>query len=365
MNDNVEQEWQDAAEMLEQSQSEQSDEQQDTEIVEENEIKTVAEPAMSTENLVDVADETIAVEDVTVEPVVATEQAVEPAEQASVATDEVADAFAKIYGETLKKLPEDLYIPPDALEVFLDTFEGPLDLLLYLIRRQNLDILDIPITKITLQYMEYIDLMQDMRLELAAEYLVMAAMLAEIKSRMLLPRHTEDDDEEVDDPRAELIRRLQEYEQFKKAAEDLDQLPRVDRDIFIADAQAPEWNEERPRPTVDFKELIMAFKEVMARAKFEAHHHIQREPLSIRERMTGILDRLQQKEFMRFTDCFAVKEGKLGVVVSFIAILELLKQSMVELVQSEPFAPIHLKMVANAETEELAPPDEEYEQVGM
>jgi segregation and condensation protein A len=249
--------------------------------------------------------------------------------------------FALIEGEPLTMIPQDLYIPPDALQIFLEAFEGPLDLLLYLIKRQNIDILNIPIADITKQYMQYIDLMENLELELAAEYLVMASMLAEIKSRMLLPRTTGDDDE--DDPRAELIRRLQEYEQFKKAAEDLDALPREERDIFMPQPEMPQISSEIPLPDVSIKDLLAAFRDVVNRAEQFASHHIEREPLSVRERMTIVLGRLKSSGYTEFKDFFDVEEGRMGVVVSFLAILELVKESMIDLVQNEPYAPIYVR----------------------
>ncbi|RFA27744.1 segregation/condensation protein A [Alkalilimnicola ehrlichii] len=258
------------------------------------------------------------------------------------ADEALVEQIAVVAGEPFTALPQDLYIPPDALEVFLETFEGPLDLLLYLIKRQNLDILDIPIAEITRQYISYVDLMKDLRLELAAEYLVMAAMLAEIKSRMLLPRPAQADDEEAD-PRAELVRRLQEYERFKTAAENLDELPRVARDIFPAHAEAPERRVVKLQPEVSLKELLSAFSDVLKRAELFTHHQVQREALSVRERMTETLSRLNADRFTVFTDLFPIKEGRLGVVVTFLAVLELIKESLVELVQAEPFAPIYLK----------------------
>ena len=249
--------------------------------------------------------------------------------------------FAYVQGEAVTTLPKDLYIPPDALEVFLEAFEGPLDLLLYLIRRQNLDVLDVPIAEITRQYMEYIDLMQDLRLELAAEYLVMAAMLAEIKSRMLLPRPVEVEDE--DDPRAELIRRLQEYERYKQAAEDIDHLPRVGRDLFPVSVEAPEKQVVRKPPEISLQELLLAAKEAITRADMFSHHHVQMEPLSVRERMSRVLDSIGEIEFTAFSSLFTPEEGRMGVVVSLLAVLELIKESLIELVQSEPFAPIYIK----------------------
>ncbi|WP_455385436.1 segregation and condensation protein A [Acidihalobacter prosperus] len=251
--------------------------------------------------------------------------------------------FALVQGEPLTNPPQDLYIPPDALEVFLEAFEGPLDLLLYLIKRQNLDILDIPIAEVTRQYMEYIAMMRELRLELAAEYLVMAAMLAEIKSRMLLPRPPSDEGED-EDPRAELIRRLQEYERIRRAAEDIDELPRLERDIALASAQAPDREAVRPEPDVDLRELLLALREVMARAQMFTHHHIQREPLSVRERMSRVLEALGD-EFRDFTSFFDAEEGRGGVVVTLLAMLELLKSQLIELMQNEPFAPIYVRRV--------------------
>lgn len=249
--------------------------------------------------------------------------------------------FALIRGEPLTVLPQDLYIPPDALEVILEAFEGPLDLLLYLIKRQNLDILDIPITAITKQYISYIELMQVMNIEIAGEYLVMAAMLAEIKSRMLLPRANEADDE--DDPRAELIRRLQEYERFKKASQDIEELPRVGREIYVASADLPEMDDDRPLPEMDLRELLMAFKDAMTRAEMYTHHQIQREALSVRERMSRILAMLSADGFTDYTSLFTIEEGRRGVVVTLLAILELVKEQLIDLVQSEPFAPLHIR----------------------
>ncbi len=220
--------------------------------------------------------------------------------------------FAVVHGSKITELPKDLYIPPEALEVFLDAFEGPLDLLLYLIKRQNLDVLDIPIAEITRQYMEYVELMKEMQLELAGEYLVMAAMLAEIKSRMLLPRPVEAEDEE--DPRAELVRRLQEYERYKQAAEDIDTLPRMERDLFPAKVRAPDKKVVQLHPDVSMQDLMMAMKEVMARAEMFAHHHIQREPLSVRERMSKILAKVHPEHFTDFGALFTLEEGRRGVV---------------------------------------------------
>lgn len=261
--------------------------------------------------------------------------------------------FAIVQGAAVTELPTDLYIPPDALEVFLEAFEGPLDLLLYLIKRQNLEILDIPIAEITRQYMEYVELMKELQLELAAEYLVMAAMLAEIKSRMLLPRPSESEGEE-DDPRAELVRRLQEYERFKQAADDIDALPRVGRDTFIAEAELPDRKVVRLPPRVEMRDLLIAIKEVMARAEMFAHHQVQLEPLSVRERMSNVLSRVGTNAFTDFAALFTVEEGRSGVVVTFLAILELLKQSMIEIVQTEPFGPIHVKAAGGSHDSEGA-----------
>jgi segregation and condensation protein A len=257
--------------------------------------------------------------------------------------------FAMVLGEPMTELPKDLYIPPQALEVFLEAFEGPLDLLLYLIKRQNLDILNIPIAEITRQYMDYVEIMKDLQLELAGEYLVMAAMLAEIKSRMLLPRQVSEDADE-DDPRAELIRRLQEYERYKQAAEEIDELPREGRDTFTASIATPDKKSERPLPQVELRELLLALSDVVRRAEMFAHHQIAREPLSIRERMSQILEKIQPDNFIEFTTLFTVEEGRRGVVVSLMAVLELLKQSMIELIQTEAFGVIHVKAVGS-ETE--------------
>jgi segregation and condensation protein A len=258
--------------------------------------------------------------------------------------------FAVVQGAPLLTLPQDLYIPPDALEVFLDAFEGPLDLLLYLIKRQNLDILDIPVAAITEQYMEYVDLMTELRLELAAEYLVMAAMLAEIKSRMLLPRSTLEDGEDLD-PRAELIRRLQEYERFKQAAENLDALPRLERDVFIAHAGIPPGHVQRTPPDVDLRDLLLALRGVLARADLFTSHRVEKESLSLRERMSQVMERLRGGGFHDFTGLFDLAEGRPGVVVTFLAMLELIKSSILELVQAEPFAPIHVRLREPKQTE--------------
>lgn len=249
--------------------------------------------------------------------------------------------FALVHGKAVTEPPRDLYIPPDALEVFLEAFEGPLDLLLYLIKRHNLDILDIPIAEITRQYMEYIDLMREMRFELAAEYLLMAAMLAEIKSRMLLPRPAELEDEV--DPRAELVRRLQEYERFKQAAADLDALPRVDREVFPVAAEIPEAKVVKLPPRVELRDILLTFQEVMARAEMFSHHQIVLEPLSVRERMSIILDNVNAEQFVEFASLFTPEEGRRGVVVTLLAILELIRESLLELIQTEAFGPIYVK----------------------
>jgi segregation and condensation protein A len=252
--------------------------------------------------------------------------------------------FAIVDGEPVTEMPRDLYIPPQALEVFLEAFEGPLDLLLYLIRRQNLDILDIPIADITRQYMEYIQLMQELDLELAGEYLLMAAMLAEIKSRMLLPRLSDGGDEE-DDPRAELVRRLQEYERYKQAAEDIDRLPRLERDVHPAVAELTHRQVVRILPEVALQEMLVAFKDVVQRATTFAHLHVRRETLSVRQRMSDVLASLEGGGLVEFIRLFKAEEGRLGVTVTFAAILELLREQLVEIVQAEPYQPLHVRRV--------------------
>lgn len=250
---------------------------------------------------------------------------------------------ARVYGEDLTQLPHDLYIPPDALEVCLDAFEGPLDLLLYLIRKQNIDILDIPVADITRQYMGYVELMQSVRLELAAEYLLMAAMLAEIKSRMLLPRSSAIEPLE-DDPRAELVRRLQEYELFRQAAEELDDMPRAGRNFWTPCLPSEGVQTRIVPPPAELKELLLAMAGVLRRAELFGHHQITRDVLSIRERMSEVLEQLQAGGFVPFIALFHEEEGRLGVVVTFIAILELIKESLLEVVQNEPFAPLHVRL---------------------
>jgi segregation and condensation protein A len=257
------------------------------------------------------------------------------------ATDQ-DDLVAVVRGEVLSEIPKDLYIPPDALEVILEAFEGPLDLLLYLIRRQNLDILDIPVAKITEQYMGYIEMMSSMRFDLAAEYLLMAATLAEIKSRMLLPRVALEEDE-ADDPRAELVRRLQEYERFKKAAQDIDELSRLERDTVVVTPELPDLPLEQNPPDVDLKELLLAFRGVLERAEMFTSHQIQRETLSVRERMSRVLSLLQDQEFVAFEKLFDFDEGRMGAVVSFLAVLELVKETLIKLSQNEGFGSIYVR----------------------
>ncbi len=268
-------------------------------------------------------------------------------EQIPVESSEQSEYLAKVLGMPYQDMPEDLYIPPDALEVFLEAFEGPLDLLLYLIRKQNLDILNIPIAQITEQYIGYIDMMDSLRLELAAEYLVMAALLAEIKSRMLLPRQTETEDEE-DDPRAYLIRKLQEYEAIKKAAEEIDQLPRNERDVFDAIVDVSSISLQQPLPDVQLKEMLLAFQDVLKRVERLSHHQITKEPLSVRERMAAILEKLNRPDSLAFTALFSRNEGKGGVVVTFLAILELSKEGFIDILQPEPFDDIRIQARAAA-----------------
>ena len=265
-----------------------------------------------------------------------------PLQGKSVTATEEGSPLARVSGKPLVDLPSDLYIPPDALAVFLEAFEGPLDLLLYLIRRQNMDILDIDVSEITRQYMDYIGAVEAMRFELAAEYLVMAATLAEIKSRMLLPRQESEDEDELD-PRAELIKRLQQYERFKQAAEDLDRLPRQERDTFTASAALPRLPSTQTQPDVDLHEMLMALRGVLERADLFTSHHVERERLSTRERMSAILAMLHDDQFVNFESLFTSEEGKLGVVVSFLATLELVKEQLIEVVQAEVLGPIHVR----------------------
>jgi len=250
--------------------------------------------------------------------------------------------FAIVQGQPYTQIPKDLYIPPDALEVFLEAFEGPLDLLLYLIRRQNLDILDIPIADITRQYMGYIAMLEDLQFELAAEYLVMAAILAEIKSRMLLPR-PQGDDEDEDDPRAELVRRLQEYERFKQAAENLEDLPREGRDFVVGQAFLEDQHVVQIPPDVDLGEMLNALRDVLTRADLFTSHQVQMEPLSVRERMTSIIDRLRKNPYMEFQFFFTPEEGRMGVVVTFLALMELTRERIVDIIQNEPMGQIYVK----------------------
>jgi segregation and condensation protein A len=257
--------------------------------------------------------------------------------------EQVEMPFAVVNGEPVTQMPRDLYIPPQALEVFLEAFEGPLDLLLYLIRRQNLNILDIPLAEITRQYMKYIEVMTELQLELAGEYMVMAATLAEIKSRMLLPRPKVDQDGNEEDPRAELVRRLQEYERFKRAAESIDALPRLERDTWATSAELKDRKVVRLLPQITLQEMLVAFKEVVVRSEMFAHHHIQRERLSVRARMGDILSTLEHSSFVEFVRLFRPEEGRMGITVTFVAILELVREGLIDIVQAEPFAPLHVR----------------------
>ncbi len=257
-------------------------------------------------------------------------------------TQDQVPPFAKVKGLPWQDMPEDLYIPPDALEVILDTFEGPLDLLLYLIRKQNMDILNIPIAQITRQYINYIEMMDCLRLELAAEYLVMAALLAEIKSRMLLPRMPESEEEE-DDPRAFLVRKLQEYEAIKKVAEEIDQLPRLERDIFEVAVDVSNIQVQQQFPDVQLNEMLLAFQNVLKRVEQLSHHQITKERLSVRERMATILEKLNRPDSLPFEALFSRNEGKSGVVVSFLAILELSKEGLIDILQAEPYHEIRIQ----------------------
>ena len=261
--------------------------------------------------------------------------------------------LALVHGQPMLQIPQDLYIPPDALEVILEAFEGPLDLLLYLIRRQNLNILDIPVAEITRQYVSYISVMQELRFELAADYLVMAAILAEIKSRLLLPRPPLEEGME-DDPRADLVRRLQEYERYKKAAEDIDEMPRLERDTSTAHAFVPELKVEREPPTVEMRELLVALVDVLKRADLFTKHAIRREPLSVRQRMGEVLEHLADGQFHDFSVLLSYEQGRLGVVVNFLAILELAKEQLLEIVQETQTSPIYLRSLASAEVTDAA-----------
>jgi segregation and condensation protein A len=264
-----------------------------------------------------------------------------PAPPASVLPAQAEMPFAVVNGEPMTVLPRDLYIPPQALEVFLEAFEGPLDLLLYLIRRQNLDVLDLPIAEIARQYTQYIELMADLQLELAGEYLLMAATLANIKSRMLLPQPAVDDGEA--DPRADLVRRLQQYERFKRAALDLDALPRQERDVWQASAEMRDRPVVRVLPQIELREMLLAFRDLAQRAQMFSRHHVQREPLSVRERMGDILAALEQGAFVSFAALFKPTEGRMGVAVTFVALLELLREGLIEVVQAEHLAPLHVR----------------------
>ncbi len=260
--------------------------------------------------------------------------------------NQAAESTIKVKGEPLSKLPEDLFIPPEALEVFLDSFEGPLDLLLYLIRKQNIDILDIPISAITAQYMEYVELMRKIRLDLAAEYLLMAAMLAQIKSRLLLPRQVSEDEEEDADPRSVLIAQLQQYEQFAKAAQNLDERPRLERELFLTQTHYERHIAVENLPQATLNELAVAFRNVMERAKQNAGFQIKAGGMSVRERMVQILDRLTPGRRFVFDDLFDVSEGREGVVVSFIAILELVRDGLLEIIQNDTLSPIHVSVAS-------------------
>ena len=251
--------------------------------------------------------------------------------------------IAKLYGEPLFQMPNDLYIPPDALEIFLEAFEGPLDLLLYLIRKQNFNILDIPMAQVTGQYLQYVEQIRKTNLELAAEYLLMAAMLIDIKSRMLLPQHKSGNDDDANDPRAELVRRLLEYEQIKLAAQEIDALPQLGRDyvtphVMVTQSLAPRW------PDVNLADLQSALAAIVSRAKLTARHVITREELSVREHMSGILRRLQTAGFVEFSELFDPGRGAPVVVVNFVAMLELAKENLIEITQAEPLAPIYVRL---------------------
>ncbi len=268
---------------------------------------------------------------------------------AASATPDTLDgmAYARLYGEPLFNMPTDLYIPPNALEVFLETFEGPLDLLLYLIRKQNFNVLDIPMAQVTVQYLGYVEQIKTYNLELASEYLLMAAMLIEIKSRMLLPVKKSDTGEEVDDPRAELVRRLLEYEQIKLAAQNLAQSPVAGRDFLIANANVDEFV-SKALPAVNPDDLKSAWQDILKRAKLNARHTITRETLSVREFMSDILRKLNDRRFMEFTDLFedlvAQGSARSVLVVNFIAMLELSREALVEITQAEAYAPIYVRL---------------------
>lgn len=282
----------------------------------------------------------------------------DPERMATLAQEPIVEVLGRLFDEPITQLPEDLYIPPEALRVFLETFEGPLDLLLYLIRRQNLDILTINVAAITHQYIEYVELMQAMEIELAGEYLLMAAMLAEIKSRSLLPRPPKAEGEGEEDPRAELIRRLQEYERLKAAAETLDTLPRVGRDWFSVQAGLPPLESRVIHPDVELDELLSALSDILKRAELTQSHQISREVLSTRERMLKIMEQLSEdsahQRYTPFEALFTMEEGRAGVVVTFMAILELAKEAMIEIVQNAPLSPIHVRARSGAIVDEEA-----------
>ncbi|WP_280189924.1 segregation and condensation protein A [Delftia sp. PS-11] len=264
-----------------------------------------------------------------------------PGDGSPVVIDQVA--LARLYGEPLFALPQDLYIPPDALEVFLEAFEGPLDLLLYLIRKQNFNILDIPMLDVTRQYMAYVEEIRSRNLELAAEYLLMAAMLIEIKSRMLLPPRKQEDGQEAEDPRAELVRRLLEYEQMKLAAMQLGQIPQQGRDFLQAQVHIEQSLQQR-FPDVEVSELQAAWRDILRRARLVQHHRITREELSVREYMSQVLKALQGRRFVEFESLFQPEKGSTVLVVTFIALLELAKETLIEITQAEAFAPIYVRL---------------------
>lgn len=270
-----------------------------------------------------------------------TSQPVDPVTSAAGGAE--GSAFAKLYGEPFLRMPTDLYIPPDALEIFLDAFEGPLDLLLYLIRRQNFNILDIPMAQVTKQYLQYVDQIRLQNLELASEYLLMAAMLIEIKSRMLLPVKKADTSDDTQDPRAELVRRLLEYEQMKLASQAINTLPQLGRDfvlphVHVEKSAVLRWAD------IDVFDLQAAWSDILKRANLVQHHRISREELSVREHMSNILRSLQSAKFVEFSDLFDITRGKPVLVVNFVALLELAKETLIEITQAEPFAPIYVRL---------------------
>ena len=247
-----------------------------------------------------------------------------------------------INGQEITDIPDDLFIPPDALRVILEQFEGPLDLLLYLIKKQNIDIIDIPILPITNQYVNYINMMQQMQFELASDYLVMASTLAEIKSKMLVPNNIEDDDEE--DPRADLIKRLMEYQKYKDLSEKIDLIPRLHRDTFVISGIMTNFNNTDERPKIELSQLESAFQEVLRRAEIFATHTIESEALSVRERMSNIIDAINNNGTIKFIDCFTFQEGRMGAIVTFLAILEMLKESLIDIIQNDDFSMIYLQV---------------------